>query len=757
MHPPLTLIVRRIQHHQSVAASRRFLSSLGNGSNNGGIFRYCTTGKYNVALIARTKIMKHPSSIVVPAAMFALAPSSTYGWISQSRTLTTTQRWKNAQFLSSTQWYDTSSSRMFSTLDTALDVATSDEESIKIAEGAILSQYPGGFTAIRINDANGFLEPSNDPVVVGVGTSESAPAREVNKMSSTSSMNSISNGIKLTSIDYQGKAVTYPNGDTGVVIAHRPPLVFCYSDSESISSSSKDETVTVMNEMVKISLSPRDLHVDGFGNPIETSNSIQQGAGGGEEQSILKRVIFGPIPKVSEIALINHPMITGNTMIDTLAPIGRGQNMLLIGSQLDDMRAVARDFLKTQIITSKQSSSPPTVCVYASTEQDQNVAYQRIKNAGIADDIHYVGTKPSSHAKDETSFAAEAVLVVNTAIAIAESYALKEKRHTVVVVDTIDLHKTLHDATTRILVDTFGIQSVVQQDPNGGGTSSSEMRSFYSSFIQRAGQYNTKMGGGSVTLLLLTTIPTTATTNPDENDNDQIFTLQDFEHCGENIKSRLNIIAAKGIALTAATLRKINIPLPTVSEYDRRMQLQHIDELISMSDGQIWFDDAIPTRPPMDPQKSITRIGVGADTPSRADAPAIRRIAEGIRLELVQSAMSSMTGTELSSSATQHQIRRQQALLLAMYQPPGAPIRRLSDSCTVLLAARRGYLDHCIDQNMLAGSEDGTAIIEQLLFYVNTNAKDIVDEIDETLDITDSSKTKLTDSIAEFFKKSTLK
>jgi F-type H+-transporting ATPase subunit alpha len=508
-----------------------------------------------------------------------------------------------------------------------------------------------------------------------------------------------------------------------------------------------------MNEMVRISLSPCDLHVDGFGNPIGNDVNRDQSVTD-KEQNTFQRVTFGPIPKVSEIALINHPMITGNTMIDTLAPIGRGQNMLLIGSQLDDMRAVARDFLKTQVTTTKPSTSP-TVCVYASTEQDQTVAYDRIKNAGIAEDIHYVGMKPTSQTKDATSFAAEAVLVVNAAIAVAESYALKDHRHAVVVVDTIDLHKTLHDATTRILVDTFGIQSVVQQDPNGGGTSSSEMRSFYSSFIQRAGQYNAKMGGGSVTLLLLTTIPPTATASTDVDDNDQMFTLDDFAHCSENIKNRLKIIVEKGIALTAATLRKINIPLPTVSEYDRRMQLQHIDELISMSDGQIWFDDAISTRPPMDPQKSITRIGVGADTPSRADAPAIRRIAEGIRLELVQSAMSSMTGTVLSSSATQQQIRRQQALLLAMYQPPGiAPIRRLSDSCAVLLSAQHGYLDHCIDQNIVAGSDDGIALIEQLLMHVHTNVHDVMDEIDETLDITDLSKKKLTESIAEFFQTS---
>ena len=39
--------------------------------------------------------------------------------------------------------------------------------------------------------------------------------------------------------------------------------------------------------------------------------------------------MFAPIPKVSDIALINTPLLTGITMFDALAPIGKGQNMLL--------------------------------------------------------------------------------------------------------------------------------------------------------------------------------------------------------------------------------------------------------------------------------------------------------------------------------------------------------------------------------------------------------------------------------------------
>jgi F0F1-type ATP synthase alpha subunit len=205
--------------------------------------------------------------------------------------------------------------------------------------------------------------------------------------------------------------------------------------------------------------------------------------------------------------------------------------------------------------------------------------------------------------------------------------------------------------------------------------------------------------------------------------------------------------------LTAATLRKINIPIPTASEMERRMTLQHIDELISMSDGQIWFDESLSKQqqPPIDPQKSITRVGIGADTQSRADAPAIRHIAEGIRLELAQAAVSSMTGVEATNHATRKQLRRQMALLLAMYQPSGSPSRRLSESCTLLLAAREGYLDDAIENEAVAGTFDGEDLMEHLLLHVKATASGIMDEIDSTLDISDESRRQLTESIAEFF------
>jgi F0F1-type ATP synthase alpha subunit len=608
----------------------------------------------------------------------------------------------------------------------------------KIAEGSIVARFPGGLTAIRINDDINDSEISISslvPTVLGVGSSSQQP-----------SLNAM-NRSTLTASDYQGKQVLFPNGGTGVVILHRPPVIFCYSEKEV---SLSDGFVQVMDDTEKVTVSSMYSCVDCFGNVLETlcattaDTSLKKNI-----QLTTERTIFAPIPKVSQIALINHPMLTGITMIDALAPIGRGQNMLLIGSNVDEMRHIARNLISTQLNLAPGGDSS-TLCVYASTESNPTAAYQRIQDEGIADQVHFVGMNSASNNSDEASYAAEAVLVVSTACAIAESYALEKGMHTVVVIDTVDWHKKLWDTTTRTLVDVFGIQSVTQSDRSG--SSSSEMRAFYSSMIQRAGQYNAKMGGGSVTLLVLASIPDEDVTK--ETDDVAVFSLEDFSDYSERTRERLAILDKNGIPLTAAILRKINIPIPTQAESMRQLAFFHIDELISMSDGQIWLDASLSNQqqPPMDPQRSITRIGIGADTPSRADAPAIRRIAEGVRLELAQAAASSLTGTVTASEATQQQMRRQKALLLALYQPSGAASRRLSESCTVLLAAREGFLDASIDRGLVPGSAGGAALIAQLLDHVHKSAADIMTEIDGTLDISDASRGQLTESIAAFFR-----
>ena len=61
----------------------------------------------------------------------------------------------------------------------------------------------------------------------------------------------------------------------------------------------------------------------------------------------------------------------------------------------------------------------------------------------------------------------------------------------------------------------------------------------------------------------------------------------------------------------------------------------------------------------MDLKRSITRIGIGADIESRAEAPAITRIVEGLQLELSQA--QNMDGADIEKTASKKQMRNLQA------------------------------------------------------------------------------------------------
>ena len=60
---------------------------------------------------------------------------------------------------------------------------------------------------------------------------------------------------------------------------------------------------------------------------------------------------------------------------------------------------------------------------------------------------------------------------------------------------------------------------------------------------------------------------------------------------------------------------------------------KHLDNLVSMSDGQIWLGNCVL----IDMYKSLSRVGVGKDTNGRANAPVYRKLGgPRLRFDLVQ-------------------------------------------------------------------------------------------------------------------------
>jgi len=633
-----------------------------------------------------------------------------------------------------------------------------------IARGSIVRAFPGGLVAVRIDQD--FMDQSDAAAAAAAAAADvevdATQQQEGEQEHPSSPMNPNNNRPQKSRNndlggDLMGRQVIFgavqdedsddSDGNnkqqfegmmSGVVVIHRPPVIFVYANNDDKTQVPMEGSVTVLSNLYSIDVAEEIRQVNGFGK-----GSFLRAE---PETDSSSRPIFAPIPQVKDIALINKPLITGVTMFDALAPIGKGQNMLMIGHDIDDMRRyVIGDMLKIQ-------ASTGTKCVYASTGDSdaQIMAMDLLEKTGISDQVTLVSKSQSNvqiDKDDEPSDAAEATVVAATACAIGESFALEHGKDVLVVVDTIDQHKKLWDTTTHVLVDVFGVDSVVKGDRDGGA--SSEMRAFFSSLVQRSAQFNAKRGGGSVTLLLLQSVPPLP---GNEEDESHVFTIEDFDGAPDKVLERLDLLVQKKIPLTAATLRKIQLPVPSMEEGRRRLSLQHVDDLISMSDGQIWLDEQLAQsgrQPAFDFQRSITRVGIGADTNSRADAAAMRRVVEGLRLDLSQA--ESMDGAEESTNASKKQKRNAAAWLLAMHQPSAAGARRLSESCVALLAASTCALNDSIDSGIVAGSEAGTQLMRNLLDHVNTSVPKALEEIDATQDFTEESKAEISNAIQSFF------
>ena len=569
--------------------------------------------------------------------------------------------------------------------------------------------------------------------------------------------------------DLTGKSVQFSNGRKGTIIAQRPPMAFVLCDfaewdESNISSNDNNGNGEENVEVISI-LSSRTLisvgdHLTGKILDCYGLNSDVTQSDANDEEKNVQREIFAPIPQISDIALINSPLLTGTSMVDALAPIGKGQNMLVIGQESGvGQRELLIGAIKSQLSNTRKTNDnndgKPLKCVYALTTQDvkkREEVLQTLKEEGLLDDIIVVvardhGVKDDKQDDNKNIMgSAEAITVAATACSIGEAFALSRGEDAFVVVDDIDEHKSFWDWTTRVLVDIYGVDAVVKDDINGGA--SSEMRGFYSSLIQRAGRFNQKNGSGSMTLTLLTDLEGKVTDDGEEN---TVFSPEDFADSSEKIKQRISILADKGIKLTPETLRKIQIPVPVASESEqkRRLALQHVDDLVSMSDGQIWFDEKLyeaGQRPAIDPQRSITRVGIGADTPCRADAPAMRTLAGGLRFNFAQAA--SLEGAGENSGA-ERQILKRDSYLLAMHQESGE-VRTLSENCVALLASSLGLLDSTVQMGGKAGTELGSKKIKELLDHAWQTSPSIMNEIDQTLDISPSVQSELETITKEF-------
>jgi hypothetical protein len=135
--------------------------------------------------------------------------------------------------------------------------------------------------------------------------------------------------------------------------------------------------------------------------------------------------------------------------------------------------------------------------------------------------------------------------------------------------------------TEKTLIEEFGVGAVAS-DASALNAASSEMRIFYSSLFQRVGYLNKKSGGGSLSMLVL--VEKDAPGGVKES-----YSMDDFDPTlyGSKIRARLQLLVDRKMALTPEVLKKLDIALPEVQCGDGRFQIMRIEDLMSLSDGQV--------------------------------------------------------------------------------------------------------------------------------------------------------------------------
>jgi len=678
--------------------------------------------------------------------------------------------------------------RRLSTLEMVDSLSMETALPIQDASGEILSvtsTSSSSFVVIKVCEEDVSLPDLRELTADGIGSTDgTVPIVEEDKVELADALfraTKKKSEAKKSSAggDLTGRLITLPNNARGTVVAHRHPIAFVLVDNDGTEplKTSGQASISKQSTALNPASVPIGSAVDYLGRQVSilsdgsVSRSLPKASTPGLLPEInietgfgvasgAERPIFVPIPKISEIGLIDSPLVTGITAIDALTPIGKGQNMLVIGQEesLEERSIDKRGWMLNLMKNVVDSDAGKNIrCFYGLTSGDPAVkqgVLSRMDEAGLRDEIVTVLSSCDSSGDDveRTMEAAEGVCVAAAACTLGEHHALTTGGDSLVVIDDIKVHKSLWDITTKSLVSVYGVDAVVKADLQGG--SSSEMRGYFSGIIQRAARFNAKKGGGSVTLVLLSTLPNSEE-NSNEGGEEQVYEPSDFDAMSEKIKARIAMLVKASVALTPANLAKIEIPVPRPSEAEdkKRLALQHVEDLISMSDGQVWLDGKLAKdgrSPPLDPSRSITRVGVGADTRNcRADAPALRSLVGSLRFEFQQS-MDMIDASSSAGEGNAKQIQRRDAFLLAMHQRSNEK-RKLSEECVGLLAASRGYLDNILRDGGMPGTSQGVEAMQNLLNHVNSEAGEVLASIDDTLDITEDGCRILEEAISSHF------
>merc|ERR1740129_1830558 len=498
-----------------------------------------------------------------------------------------------------------------------------------------------------------------------------------------------------------GTMLQFRAGGTGVIVAERAGIYFAAALDGKLPKLSEEVVLLPRNLTVAAwdgdAMSWGGVH-DYLGRPISEDGAPANtsAALGGEVYNVS---VFAPPVSVAQRRTIGTSLHTGVVAIDALAPIGRGQSMMLFGPDTLPPGSGRTD-LALRIISAQQQLGSGVRCVLVLAEPDARARKRTIDALAAAGALE--NTKVI-----EAVTPIEGYVAAQTACSIAQACGSDD---VLVVVDSLRPYLLLWQAICQALRNA---NVTVTLEEEG-----SQQRAYYSRLVERAarrkeintdtGEESGRVSGGSVTLLLL---QPSVSLLPSEAQRKDVYTLADFQRGGftKTVCERVSMLEAKGIKITEGVLIKLGIPLP-------------------------GSDHPVAGRvPPIDPSNSLTRIGVGS-TKLRplSSTPAMAAMSSALRLVLA-------AASDPSNFDQAEQVRAA-AFISAMQQPETKPFS-LGEEVLLLLAAQRGLLDGPVALVQAAAEAEGAskreamervaAVTQQMVEYVKHHEGATLDRISE--------------------------
>lgn len=183
-------------------------------------------------------------------------------------------------------------------------------------------------------------------------------------------------------------------------------------------------------------------------------------------------------PPITQRDFVNRPLLTGNKIVDTLVPIGKGQRQLLIGDNGLGKSSLAIDAVANQ-------KDKNVLCVYVLIGQKRSSVLntlQMLKDAGALENTVLV-------VAEATALPGLQYIAPFAGCAVAE-YWMRRGRDTLVVYDDLTTH-----------ADSYRELSLLLRRPPGREAYPADIFFLHARLLERSTCLSAEMGGGSMTAL----------------------------------------------------------------------------------------------------------------------------------------------------------------------------------------------------------------------------------------------------------------